>query len=319
LGAIVCLAWIVGAVPALPVDAHAQVRKGQKAEKQTGEKQDNGFPEVPGDDIFGFTAATDTGEKGDFGFANELNGFRGKRDGHYQVFSNKLEWSYTPFENWWFAASGFIARHNIHDVLGAHNADGASTIPDIHATQFEGLSAEVQYRFLKRSAGNPLALAVAAEPFRSRIDLATGQPAKAYGAAFKLLADAVIIPDRLFWAANVIWVPVRSQDPADLNTWLSTSGSSLQTALTLQLTKDVFVGAEVRQLAAYDGSFFDQRVGYAYYLGPTFLWKISEQVAFNATWQPQIAGRSIDNPTLRYDLDHFDRAQFRFKLVIGLN
>ena len=30
-------------------------------------------------------------------------------------------------------------------------------------------------------------------------------------------------------------------------------------------------------------------------------------------------GRSADNPTLRYDLDNFERAQFRFKLAVGLN
>lgn len=283
---------------------------GLAAKAEPSKPEKNGIPEVPGDDIFGFTAATDTGDKGDFGFANELNGFRGKRDGSYRALSNKMEWSYTPFEDWWFAASGFIADHRIRDV---------TDIPNISDTQFEGLSTEVQWRFLKRSAGNPFAFAVAVEPFRSRIDLTTGIQAKSYGAAFKFLTDAVIIPDRLFWAANIIWVPVRQQDLEDRNLWLTTSGSSLQTALTLQLSKSIFVGAEVRQLAAYDGSFFDQRTGYAYYLGPTFLWKISEQVAFNATWQPQIAGKSIDNPTLRYDLDNFDRAQFRFKLAVTLN
>jgi hypothetical protein len=73
------------------------------------------------------------------------------------------------------------------------------------------------------------------------------------------------------------------------------------------------------QFAAYGGSFFNERTGYAYYLGPTLLWKITDKIAFNTTWQPQIAGRSVDNPGLTYDLDTFTRAQFRFKLAFQLD
>ena len=77
-------------------------------------------------------------------------------------------------------------------------------IPNISKTQFEGLSTEVQYRLIERSASNPFAFAVAVEPFRSWIDFATGQRADSYGAAFKLLADAVVVPDKVFWAVNAI-------------------------------------------------------------------------------------------------------------------
>lgn len=282
-----------------------------------GSGEGDGFPEVPGDDIFGFTSTTDTGDKGEKGFANELNGFRGKRIGNYQVLSNKMEFSYTPAEDWWVAASGFIANHRINGVAGDHSIHGAATIPDINRTQFEGFSAEVQYRVIKRSASNPFALAVAIEPAYAFIDLGTGQKSEGYGAAFKVLADAVIVKDFLFWGANIVWAPIRSQDIEDRSIWLSTSASQLSAALTFQLSKNLFAGVELRQMAAYGGSFFNERVGYANYLGPTLLWKITDKIAFNATWQPQISGRSIDSPTLRYDLDNFERAQFRFKLVVA--
>lgn len=280
------------------------------AQAGSGTENGNGFPQVPGDDIFGFTSTTDTGEKGDIGVANELNGFRGKRVGGYSVLSNKIEFGYTLAEDWWVAASGFISNHRIH---------GNPDILDIGKTQFEGVTAEVQYRVIKRSASNPFALAIAAEPAYAFVDLGTGQRSEGYGAAFKILADAVIVPDRIFWAANVIWAPVRLQDIEDRNIWLSASASQLSTALTFQLSKTLFVGAEIRQMAAYAGSFFNERVGYANYLGPTLLWRITDKIAFNATWQPQISGRSIDNPDLRYDLDNFERAQFRFKLAVTLN
>ncbi len=156
-------------------------------------------------------------------------------------------------------------------------------------------------------------------PLYAFTDLSSGQKSDAYGAAFKLLVDAVVVPDKIFWAANVIWAPVRSQDIDDRSNWTTSSGGLLMTALTFQLSKSLFVGAEFMQFAAYNGSFFNERSGYAYYLGPTLLWKITDKIVFNTTWQPQIAGRSSDNPNLPYELDTFTRSQFRFKLALQLN
>ncbi len=76
---------------------------------------------------------------------------------------------------------------------------------------------------------------------------------------------------------------------------------------------------EARHLAAFESTWFKDRQGEAVYVGPTMLWKLNEQVALNATWQPQVSGRSQLNPDLRYDLDNLERAQFRFKLVVTLN
>jgi hypothetical protein len=296
----------------------AAASPGAAQGKQNG-NGDGEVPEVPGDDIFGFTSTTDTGEKGERAFANELNGFRGVRFGSYNVLSNKMEFSYTPAEDWWVAASAFISSNRISGVTADRTVYGGSDIADISKTQFEGFSAEVQYRVIKRSAANPFALAVAVEPAYAFVDLGTGQRSEGYGAAFKLLADAVVVPDFLYWGANIVWAPMRAQDIDDRSVWLTSSVNQFSSALTMQLGKNLFVGAEVRQMAAYGGSFFTERVGYANYLGPTMLWKITDKIAFNATWQPQVSGRSIDNPTLRYDLDNFQRAQFRFKLVVALN
>jgi hypothetical protein len=275
-------------------------------------KQNGDVPEVPGDDIFGFTSATDVGEKGDLGFANELNGFRGKREGKYLWLSDKMELGYTFAENWWIAGSAFVSYNR---------SQGVPDLPERDATSFEGFSFEIKHRVLERSVVNPLAVTLAIEPFRSWIDIAdgTGVRTDGYGAAFKFLADAVIVPDRVYFGFNAVWVPFRQQLPEDRGFWHEGSGTSLSAALTLQPIKNLFVGAEIRQLVSYDGTHFNERLGYAYYLGPTLLWKITDTIAFNATWQPQIAGRSIDNPTLRYDLDNFDRSQFRFKLAVSLN
>jgi hypothetical protein len=268
------------------------------------------IPDVPGGEIFGFSTGTDTGDKGERGFANELNGFRGKRDGSFTALSNKLEFGYTLADDLWIAGSFFVSNSRVR---------GNPDIPDTSTTRFEGLSTEAQHRLIKRSATNPFALAVAVEPFYAFVDLGTGRRADGYGAAFKFLVDAVVVPDRLYWAFNAIWAPVRSQDSFDRSVWQSSSESSLQTALTFQLSNTLFAGAELRHLAAYERTWFDNRAGYATYLGPTVFWKITDKVGFNATWQPQISGRSADNPGLRYDLDNFQRAQFRFKFEVALN
>ena len=304
------LRTIIGAALAAATVATSDVTAQAQTKPNNAAPNSSAIPEVPGDDIFGFTSTTDTGEKGDIGFANELTGFRGKRSGSYLALSNKMELSYTPAEDWWVAASGFVSYNNINGVPDFLN---------INRTQFEGFSAEIQYRVIKRSASNPFALAVAVEPAYAFIDLSTGQKSNAYGAAFKLLVDAVVVPDRIFWAANVVWAPVRGQDVTDRSIWTTSSASQLTTALTFQLSEKLFVGADFMQFTTYDGSFFNQRAGYAYYLGPTLLWKITDKIVFNTTWQPQIAGRSSDNTNLTYDLDTFTRAQFRFKLAVGLN
>lgn len=267
------------------------------------------IPQVP-DDIFGFTSTTGIGDKGDLGFVNEFDGAAGKRDGRYAAYFSKSELGYTFADDWWIAGSVLVSHHNIRNV---------PELPDSGATRFNGITFELVHRFVERSASNPLALAVSVEPFWSPVDGGTGQRADVYGAAFKLFADAVLVPDKLFWGANAVYAPQRGQDSADRSTWLSSSLSILSTALTFQLSPGLFAGVEARYLTAYDGTWFDGRLGYAAYLGPTLLWQASDKLTLSATWQPQISGRSNDNPGLRYDLDNFERAQFRAKLSLALN
>lgn len=278
--------------------------------KQTTSNDAAEIPEVPGEDIFGFTPPTDLGKAGDLGFAEEITGLRGKRDGSYGAYASKSELGYTVTDSFWVAGSAFVSRHSIHNVSG---------LQDISTTQFFGLSFEVAYRLIKRSASNPFAVTLAVEPVWTRQDGLTGLRSTAYSAEVKFLTDAVVVPDKIFWAASFVWVPQRAQDVTDRSIWLKTSFSVMSTAITFQLSPRLFVGAEVRHLASYDKGTLDDRVGYAVYLGPTMLWKITDKIAFNATWQPEITGHSIINPNLRLDLDNFERAQFRAKLAVSLN
>lgn len=300
-GAAVLAAFVL----AVPLSAGAAPKK-----KVPQASEDNSVPEVPGDEIFGFTSPTDVGNAGELGLANEFDGRLGKRDGSYRGYNSKTEFGYTFAENGWIGASAFGAWNRIRDVTG---------LADTSTQAFDGLSFELQYRLVRRSAGNPFAVSLAVEPRWARIDSTSGFRSGAYEADFKFLIDAVVVPGRVFWAANVHFGPQHAQDITDRSNWLNSSSTFLSTALTFQLSQSVFVGAEARHLASYHGAWLNDRAGYAVYVGPTMAWKITEKIVFNATWQPQVSGRSLINPGLRYDLDNFERAQFRAKLSLGLN
>ena len=264
--------------------------------------------DVPGDDIFGFSTPTDVGNPGDTGFANENDGRVGKRAGSYGAANTRYELGHTVAADWWVGISAF----------GSYNyARNVPDIADINRVAFDGLSFEIMHRLVRRSQTNPFALAIAMEPRWARIDGVSGLTSNAINIGFKLFVDAVVVPDRLFWAGNVIWGPQRAEDTLDRSRWRSSSSLLVSSAIAYQVSPALFVGAEVRYLASYDTLLPRGDVGHAIYVGPTLLWKVTDKMAFNATFQPQVAGRSTANPDLRFDLDNFEKAQFRAKLSIA--
>ncbi|HXY89568.1 MAG TPA: hypothetical protein VEH75_02985 [Xanthobacteraceae bacterium] len=265
--------------------------------------------EVPSEDIFGFTAPTDVGNPGDLNFANENDGRLGKRGGGYRALNGKFEFSKTLSDDLWLAGSFFGAFYRVRDVSGLN---------DVSQTAFDGLSFEVERRVLRRSAGNPLAISLSVEPRWSRIDGVTGEISNSLSTAFKLFADAVVVPDKLFWGANLEWAPQRAQDPMAHGRWIDSSSTFASMALAVALSPQVYIGVETRYLSAFDGLWLNRNLGNALYVGPTFLWRITEKISINATFQPQVWGRASASPGLNLDLDNFERAQFRAKLAVAL-
>ena len=265
--------------------------------------------DVPGDEIFGFSTPTDVGNPGDIGFANENDGRAGKRGGMYRALNARYEFGYTFAPDWWVGAS----------LFGSYNhARNVPDLTDINRIAFDGLSFELEHRIVKRTPTNPFAVAVSMEPRWGRIDGVSGLSAHAINVAFKVFVDAVVVPDKLFWGGNIIWTPQRAEDPTDPSRWLSSSAILLSSAVAYQVSPKFFVGAEARYLGSYSTIFPTREVGHAVYVGPTLLWKVTDKIAFNTTFQPQVAGRSTTNPGLRLDLDNFERVQFRAKLAIAL-
>ncbi len=260
--------------------------------------------EIPGD-VFGFTSATDTGGVGDKGLGLENDFVLGARSGRSMLMTQKLELGYTFAENWSIAGSVFGAYHNMKNVPG---------VADVAGYRFDGMSVELRHRILERTATQPFAITLAAEPRWARYD-GDGVRGDALGVEAKFQIDAPVT-NRLFWAANVNFATVGQQDPATKR-WSSSSGSTVSTALAYSLMDGkVFVGAEIRWLQSYDDTFFGKRSEYAIFMGPTLQAKVAENVSVNLTVQPQIAGRVSGVPK-NLDLQPFDRSLARLKIAVG--
>lgn len=265
-------------------------------------------PTVPGDEIFGFTTASDPGNPGDIILFNENDGRFGKRQGSYFALNPKYAVGYTFAPDWWVGLGGFAAINQTNGVAG---------LPDVSQLRFDGASIELEHRVISRTASNPFAVSLDVEPRWGRVDGVTGLPSENYGATFKLFVDAPITPDKLYWAGNILTTFQNAQVPGNTSQWAPSSQLELSTALTWKASDTLFVGAEARYFSLSDNAKLSHEIGRALYVGPTLWWKITDKIAFNTTLQPQIYGRSIASPGQALDLDDFERAQFRAKFVVS--
>jgi hypothetical protein len=262
--------------------------------------------EVPGEDIFGFTAPTDVGNEGDTGAASENTGRVGKRMGRFSTATSKLEVSRTVDPNTWGALSLFGSHYHVREI------------PDLELNRsaFDGASFEVKRRIVQRSVTNPFAVSLSVEPRWFRFDFMSGRRVEGLFAEAKVFVDSVIIPNKLFWAANLNYAPGAQQGLQPGSKWVSGAGTNVSTALTYAWSPEVFTGAEVRLLSAYNSAWLRRYAGSGLFLGPTFLWKVSDKLAINVVWTPQIRGRSATERTRELDLENFERHQFRVKIAV---
>ena len=68
------------------------------------------------EDAFGFTAPTDVGDPGEWGYGTENDGRMKKRDGRYFGLATKFFAAYTFAPNWSIGVAGFGSRNYIRDV-----------------------------------------------------------------------------------------------------------------------------------------------------------------------------------------------------------
>ena len=124
------------------------------------------------------------------------------------------------------------------------------------------------------------------------------------------VADDVPRRDRLPTGSR--WL---NPDTGQFTRWERESGFQALGAISGAVTPNLFVGAEVRYLAAYEGSFLNQLEGRALYVGPTLYARLAPKSTITLAYSWQVAGKATGEPGQTLDLLNFERQQFRVRWV----
>jgi hypothetical protein len=252
--------------------------------------------------IFGFTEGADVGFKGEREIETTFTSRFGKI-GNYHVLDGEAAFRYV-FAEGLRASLGVLSDfHSIHNVSG---------LPDTTSFAFNGLSGEFRWQALERSNAKPVALTFTFNPQWRRVNDLSGVVAETYALPVGALVDLAIVPYVLYGALNVTYTPFVAQHSG---AWNQQSGLEISTAIAGAVKPGVFVGAEVRHLAAYEGCFSNQRQGAAFFAGPSLFVELPDHVTFKVVWSAQVTGKAINGPPGALDLVHFERNEARAQLV----
>lgn len=277
-------------------------------QKPKGKMPESKIAQVAGGDIFGFTSATDVGNPGDCGIAFESTTRFGKDDGSYESATVKTQFSATIAKNVSTAFSFFTTQHEISN---------STTLSNTGRIELDGLSGELSYRILERSANNPIAVTLSTEPRWNRIDALGGGYVTGYGNEFKIFADAVLIPEKLFGAVNVNYGLAGTKTRGAGSSFVKSSYINTSAALAYQISDVFLIGAEARLLTSYTGALLDTKAGHAVFVGPNFLYRVADNINLNVAWTPQVAGKADGVTGDNLDLTNFERHQVRAKMAVA--
>ncbi len=258
---------------------------------------------IESENLFGLTLGSDIDGPGSRAAALEVNSRIGARAGRYAATGLKLEFAYGATEQLSVAGSLLAGWRNSRNVPGQ---------ADLNAFAFDGVGAELRWRFLERGP-SPVGLTLHIEPSLRVTDERTGERGLGFAFENRLIADAAIIPDKLFAAVNLIYDVEAFRPKGAPQERASTAG--LSGALTYQLRPGLFVGADIRYLRAYEGLTLEKFRGWAIFAGPTLFWHATDNVWLSATYAFQIAGRERCS-TDTYDLGNFPRQMLKFKIGV---
>jgi hypothetical protein len=169
-----------------------------------------------------------------------------------------------------------------------------------------------RYRLLDREHA-PFGLTVGAEPHWARVEDTSGEPVANYGSEFSLSVDRELIENSLYGALNLLYDPEVTLSQLT-GTWERQATLGVSAALTMQVHKGIFFGAEARYLRKYDGISFDSFAGQALFVGPTMYASLSKNMAISAAWNVQVTGHAADMPG-SLELKNFERHRAQLRLM----
>ncbi len=272
-----------------------------------------GRDEVDSENLFGFTEGTDTGKKGEQEVILDTTiGIGRRRAGPgpsgYAAAQTTLSYQYDLTDDLSIEPGLLLDTRRTRNTANAADKLGGT---------FDGVSLELKYQLHKRTDEAPFGLAVQVEPQWQRVQPDTGLGADIFHLDARLMADVRLIPDRLWFGTNLTYEPeaghFRGTRAGDRQSTIAWSGT-----LTTRLTREIFVGAEVRYARAYDGATLDRFVGQAVFLGPTLAVQVEEKAFLSLAYAAQVAGSEhTDDGTRRnFELSDFSRHMVRVRFGV---
>jgi hypothetical protein len=274
---------------------------GSSGQGESGQQSDTDEDEPDTSDIFGFTEGTDTSAKDTRVLSHDIVGRLGRRN-DFAGLRGSLSATYSPSDR---------LQVSVSAVSDYEQSAGDPLLEDLRGSLAFGLSGTVKYRVLERERDSLIGLAVHAAPFWQRGTEITGGETGLYGVELRAMLDYEFLPKRLFGALNLAYRPV-GHDLAD-GTSTTTSVLEASAAVSSRVRNDIYLGAEMRYLAHYEGAFFNHFGGWALFIGPTIYASLGESAYIGAAWNVQVAGSAEAEPGLSLDLVNFERHQFRIK------
>lgn len=256
---------------------------------------------VETESLFGFVLGSDVDSAGSRGVALETVLGIGRRGGAYRAAGSKLEFSYGVSDTMSVSLGLLGGWRGIRGVPG---------LTDSNAVRFDGVGTELRWRLLDREEA-PVGLTLHIEPSLRFHDEVSGERGQGFGAENKLIIDRAVLPGRLYAALNLIYDIERFRPTGGAVESASTAGAGA--AMTYQVTKGLFLGAETRYLRAYEGLAFGRYRGEAVFAGPSLFWSPSHGMWVSAAVDVQVAGREAGSAAT-LDLADFSRVQARIKI-----
>jgi hypothetical protein len=259
--------------------------------------------EIDTEHLFGFMIGSDVGRVGEREFESRTTGRLSRRGGHYRALIQEFELEFVPAKD---------MRVELGTSMAAHDIGGVAGLADRRQSGWQGLSIDLRYRFLNREH-HPFGLTLRVEADTSRIDGASGLPARSYGGDVTLALDREWIPNFLVGAINLTYQPEWSRlsfGRTDREAMIGVAG-----ALMAQLRPGFYLGGEARYLRTYEGFGLQEFSGDALFIGPSAYLQLSPRAWLAAAWSVQAWGR-YSRPGSSLNLEGFERHQAR--LIYGI-
>jgi hypothetical protein len=305
-------ATLLGAALATPVLAQSGAAGGDWQEAEAP-KKGNEPDKLDTENLFGFTEGTDVGKKGEQEILVDTIGrFSKRRDGPgrsgYGAAQPIVSYQYDLTDNFSIEPGLWFDARDSRNVAG---------VPDKSFGTFNGGSLELKYQFFKRTAERPFSLALQAEPQYARVTPIEGQGADVYSVETRLIADARLVPDRLWGGINLIYDPqvarLKGSGEVDRSSTLSVSGT-----LMAKVASDLYLGPEARYMRAYEGAFLNRFEGQAVFVGPVLHYQVMEKGFLTLAYSTQVFGhdRDPDFADRAFNLNQFSRHNLRVRFGV---